>query len=78
MRRRKHSGSRKGTETNSGKSGTRNLEAESIGSRAESTGECVKLETGTEIRRSSARDTLVAESVYSVLNSLWDLRQWGA
>ena len=33
-------------------SGARNLEAESIRSRAESTGGCVKLKTVTEIRRS--------------------------
>ena len=46
--------SRKGVRTNSGQSGTTNLEAESIRSRAESTGGCVKLKTVTEIRRSSA------------------------
>ena len=51
-------------------SGVRKLEAESIRSRAESTGRCVKLKTVTEIRRSSARDTFVAVSVYVVLNSL--------
>ena len=41
----------KGTGTNSGKSGARNLEAESFGSRAESMGGCVKLKlkTVTEI-----------------------------
>ena len=48
----------------------RNLEAESIRSGAESTGGCVKLKTVTEIRRSSARDTFMPESVYLVLNSL--------
>ena len=48
----------KGAGTNSGKSGTRNLKAESIRSRAESTGGCVKLKTVTETRRSSARDTV--------------------
>ena len=70
---------RKGAETNSGESGARNLEAEIIRSRAESTGRCVKLKTVTEIRRSSARDTFIAESVsfiaesvYLVLNSLLD------
>ena len=47
-----------------------NLEAESIRSRAESTGGCVELETVTEIRWSSACNTLVAQSVYLVLNSL--------
>ena len=49
-----------------------NLEAESIRRGAESTGGCVKLKTVTEIRRSSARDTFIAESVYLVLNSLLD------
>ena len=43
-----------------------------ISSRAESTGGCVKLKTVTEINRSSARDTFIAESVYLVLNSLLD------
>ena len=59
-------------ETNSGESGARNLEAESIRSGAKSTGECVMLKTVTEIRRSSAHDTFVAESVYLVRNSLLD------
>ena len=36
---------RKGTGTNSGESGARNLEAESIRSRAECTGGCVKLKS---------------------------------
>ena len=58
--------------TNSGESGVRNLEAESIRRRAESTGTCVKLKTVTEIRQSSAHDTFMAESVYLALNSLWD------
>ena len=40
--------------TNSGKSGRRNLEAESMRSRAESTGGCVMLKTVTEVRPSSA------------------------
>ena len=35
----------KGVGTNGGKSGTRDLEAESLRSRAESTGGCVKLES---------------------------------
>ena len=39
---------RKGAGTSSGKSGTRNLEAESIRSRAESMGRCVKLKTVTD------------------------------
>ena len=43
---------RKGAGTNSGESGTRNLEAESIRIRAENTGVCVKLKKVTEIRRS--------------------------
>ena len=64
---------RKGEGTNSGiKSGTTNLEAESLRSKADSTGGCVNLKTVTEIRRSSVRDTVIAESVYLVLNSLWD------
>ena len=47
-----------GRGSNSGKSGTRNLKAESIGSRAETTGGCVKLTTfTTEIRRSRAKCT---------------------
>ena len=50
----------------------RNLEAESIRSGAETTEGCVKLKIVTEIRRSSARDTVIAESVYLVLNSLLD------
>ena len=41
-------------------SGARNLEAESMRRRAESTGGCVKLRTVTEIRRSSARDIFTA------------------
>ena len=62
----------KGAGTNSGESGARNLETESIRSGAESTGRCVQLKTVTEIRRSSARDTVIAERVYLVLNSLLD------
>ena len=63
---------RKGAGTNSGESGAKNLEAESIRSRAESTGGCVKLKTVTEIRRSNACETFMAESVYLVLTSLWE------
>ena len=63
---------RKGVRTNSGESGAKNLEAESIRSRAESTGGCVKLKTVTEILRSTERDTVIANSVYLVLNSLLD------
>ena len=53
---------RKSAGTNSGESCARNLEAESIRSRAESTGGCTKLKTVAEIRRSSARGTFIAES----------------
>ena len=49
-----------------------NLEAESIRSRAESTGGSVELKTVTVIRWSSACDTFLALSVYLVLNSLLD------
>ena len=55
---------------NSGESGVRNLEAESIRSKMESTGE--KLKTITEIRQNNAHDTFIAENVYLVLNSLLD------
>ena len=44
----------KGMGTNSGDSGAGNLEAESIRSRAKSTGGCVKLKTVTEIRERKA------------------------
>ena len=44
----------KGVGTNSGESGARNLEAESIRSRAKSTGGCVKLKIVTEIRERKA------------------------
>ena len=50
--------------------GTKNLEAESIRSKAESTGWCVQLKAVTEVRRISAGNTVIAESVYLVLNSL--------
>ena len=33
---------------------------------------CVKLKLVTEIRRSSVRNKIFAESVYLVLNSFWD------
>ena len=58
--------------TSRGESGARNLEAESIRSRAENTEGCAQLTTVTEIRRSSARDTVITESVYLVLNSFLD------
>ena len=63
---------RKDMGTNSEESGVRNLEAESIRSRAESMCVFVKLKTITEIRESSACDTFIAESVYLVLNSVLD------
>ena len=63
---------RKGAGTSDGESGARNLEAESIRSRAENTEGCIKLTTVTEIRWSSARDTVITESVYLVLNSFLD------
>ena len=68
---------RKGAGTNSEGSGARDLEAESIRNRAESTGGFVNLKTVTEIRRSSSRNTFIAESVYTVLNSSldWDSLQ---
>ena len=58
--------------TNSRESGARNLEAESVRSRVESMGGCVKLKTVTDIRQSSTHDTFIAERVYLVLNSLLD------
>ena len=60
-------------ETNSRHSGTRNLEAESIRSRAER-GWCLnlklKLNTATEGRWSNVHDTLIGE--YFILHSWWD------
>ena len=47
--------------TNTGESGARNPEAESIRSGVESMGGCVKMKTVTEIRRSSAHNTFIAE-----------------
>ena len=58
----------KGAGTNSRESVAKNLEAESIRSRAGSTGGCVKLKTVTDIRWSSAHDTFITERVYLVLN----------
>ena len=66
---------RKGAGTNSGESGARNLEAEtseSMRSRVERMGECVKLKTVTKITWWSACDTVIAQSVSLVLNSLLD------
>ena len=56
--------------TNNAESRARNLEAESIRSRAESAGGCVKLKTIAEIRRSSACDAFIVESVYLAVNLL--------
>ena len=55
-------------------SGTRNLEAESIRSSVESTRRCVKLTTVwvTERTPCCVCDTVIAECVYLVVNSLWD------
>ena len=58
---------RKGVGTNSGKSRTRNLEAESTRSRAGRTGWCVKLYTVIEIRRISARNAFIAEGLLTEL-----------
>ena len=55
---------------NSGESCTRNLGAESIRGRAESTGRCVKLRIVTDIRQRSARDTFITQSTYLVLSVL--------
>ena len=63
-------GNRKGAGTSRGESGARNMEAESIRSRAETTGGCVMLKTVTEIRWSSACDTFIAEGVYLVLEDV--------
>ena len=51
---------KKSAGTNSGESGARNLEAGSIGSRAESTGGCVKLKTVTEIRLKGNDETYLS------------------
>ena len=55
-----------------GQSGARNLEADNIRSRVESTGGCVKLKTVTKIRHSTAHDRFIAENIYLVVNSLLD------
>ena len=59
-------GRSKGAGTDSGKSGTRNLEANGIRSRAENMGGNVKPTTVTELRLSSVHDTFTAESVHFV------------
>ena len=51
-------GNGKGMGTDSGESGTRNLEAEGIRSRVEGMGGCVKLKIVTEIRQSNASDDI--------------------
>ena len=58
--------------TNSGESGARNLEAESIRNRAEEYKRVCKVEDIDRNNMCSARDTFTAESVYLVLNSLLD------
>ena len=49
--------------TNSGEYGTMNLETESIRSRADSMGGCVKLKTVTEIRQSSTHFVFITDNV---------------
>ena len=61
---------RKSVGTNSGKSGTRILEAESIWSRAESVGGCVKLKTVTEYSWQSYSSGLTTENSRLHLESL--------
>ena len=56
-----------GMGTDSGKFGTKNLEAENIGSKAERTGGCAKLNKLTEIGRSGACNTFIAKRVCFVL-----------
>ena len=63
---------RKGAGNKSGESGARYLEAESIKSRTESTGGCVKFKTVTEVRQSSACDIFTTAGIYLVLNFLLD------
>ena len=74
---RREPGYRKGAaENKSGNSGQRRLEAESNTSRAQSTEG--KLKAATEIRRSSARDTFIAEStvfpLYRILCGIGSLQ----
>ena len=64
---------RKGSGINRGKSGMRNLEAESIRSKVESTMGYVKFKTVTEIRWSCACNTFIVCLSSTVLNSL---RHW--
>ena len=61
-----------GAGTSSGMSVTRAVEAESIRSRAESTGGCVKLKTVTGVRQSKSCKTFMTESVYLVVTDLWE------
>ena len=58
---------RKGVGTNIGMSRTRNLETDSIRSRAERTGWCVRLYTVIEIRRITARNAFIAEGLLTEL-----------
>ena len=63
---------RKSAGINSGKSSTKNLEAESIRSRAESTGGCVKLKKVTEVRPGSIQYDAIrynkTQSVFDLIN----------
>ena len=63
---------RKGLGINNGKSVMRNpeTETESMRGRAESTGGSVNLNTVTEIRRSSGRDTFIAKSTVFPLHRI--------
>ena len=60
---------RKGAGTNSGKSGTSNLEAESTRRRS--------LEDNHTDKTEHARNTCIAKSIYPVTNPLWDWESVG-
>ena len=64
---------RKGAGTSSGKSVTRNLEAENIRSVAESRGlgRVCKVEDGHRNTTEQSRHAFIAQRVYLVLSSLW-------
>ena len=55
---------RKGARTDSERPGMRNLEAESIRSRAERMGGCVKLKIVTDVRQGSACDTFKWQTLF--------------
>ena len=57
--------------TNSGESGARNMEAESIGSGAESTGGCVKLKTVTEIVHRESLPAVTMFNCFYISRSTW-------